>query len=294
MEAVAGPSAAVKGRAGKRRWPWARLTCRASPRPVQVLAHCRPISAPGRQQVCPPGSHRPGGRQRRDAGAGGRQAPHTFLPPPRPARPPRPPAAAGAQLEQKPGRKASAGAAVERASPQPGESGLHRLAGREGSARSLPALSALPQRRPQQWPPAPGAEVPVDRGPESGPAPLSPWQRRRGLLCLSLSESLPVCPQPHPEAGGRRTGRARVTLTHTLGETGCWEEGPSCRGGAGLGAEDMAPPGMPRFWSPWAKGRKTAHWGLEGSGGHGRRVGRNRASGQFGEVTRGHSRWTVP
>lgn len=73
------PSYSCQGQAGKRRrGPGLPLHVGPHPAPCRCLLS-RPISAPGRQQVCPLGSHRPGGR----GGVtrqGGRQAPHTFLP----------------------------------------------------------------------------------------------------------------------------------------------------------------------------------------------------------------------
>lgn len=53
----------LAARKGKDSVAWARLTCSYSPRPMQVSVACQPISAPGPQQVCPPGSDRLIGRQ---------------------------------------------------------------------------------------------------------------------------------------------------------------------------------------------------------------------------------------
>lgn len=216
-----GPSAAVKGRAGKRRWPRARLTCRASPRPMQVPAPCRPISAPGRQQVCPPGSHRPGGRQRRDAAAGRAAGPRTHsCPPPSPSSPACPPA--GAQLEQKPGRRASAGAAVKCAGsweaqgssycPGPWAPPCRRVRGGEASEVTRHTLCSAPGVALAT------AASPINRGP-SLDLPLSALGPRPQAVAATagspLPESLTIpplgAPSNNPRAGGHGTGWAWVT-----------------------------------------------------------------------------------
>lgn len=105
MEAVAGPSAAVKGRAGKRRWPGLALHVGPHPAPCRCLLTADQSLLLAANRCVPRAPIGQEGGSDVTQWQGGRQAPHTFLPPPRPARPPASPAAAGAQLEQKPGGK---------------------------------------------------------------------------------------------------------------------------------------------------------------------------------------------
>lgn len=223
---LAGPPAAAEGRAGPGReetaWPRARLTCRASPRPTQVPAPHRPISAPGFRQVCPPGSHRPAGRQLRDAGhrAGGRPRTHSC---PRLARP-------GAQVEQKPGQRAPAGAAAGRASKGRGGGWLPAspelsLAGggrgRGVTPRTL-SLQGVPQR-PSAPPPAASREQSSGLHPPLAPGPRPQPRRLRGLLCVDPWGPLSCTPHGRPlrpACRGARPCQPRV-----------W--GPRCPVGAG-------------------------------------------------------------
>lgn len=173
MEAAACPSAAAsegQGRAGERRRPRARLTCRASPRPMQVPAHARPISAPGHRQVCPPGSHRPEGGSYMTQ-QGGQAA--------GPAHIPAPPRLPAAQVEQKPGQRASAmGLASQPGGRAPTPVQAPGLEG--GSVGSQPVRSACPGAALQRpLPLGPAASKTRGRSwpaPHAGPKPQL-WQQ---------------------------------------------------------------------------------------------------------------------
>lgn len=182
---------------------------------------------------------------------GGRQAPHTFLPPPRPARPPRPPAAAGAQLEQKPGRKASAEAAVDRASQRLNSQAGTALPTGRGPGHTLRPL-LCPRPGPSSAPCPLGLRFPLAEGRAwtcSQLLPPSPqlWQRwsvASAPICQTPSLVAPVTP-----LGQEASNRAGVA------------QGPTC-GGDGAGGGGHRLPGRrallqgrglvwgPRPWRP--------------------------------------------